>query len=42
MTPLAIDARRQRYPDEVPFEYSVSFIGEWNDQSRAEIAIGDD
>ena len=40
MIPLAIDARRQRYPDEVPYEYQGSYIGEgvWNARTRAEIA----
>ena len=39
MIPLAIDARRQRYPDEVPYEYLGSYIGggEWNAEARAEI-----
>ena len=39
MIPLAIDARRQRYPDEVPYEYKGSYIGDgvWNEQARAEI-----
>ena len=40
MIPLAIDARRQRYPDEVPYEYQGSYIGDgvWNAQARAEIS----
>lgn len=39
MIPLAIDARRQRFPDETPYEYSGDFIGGdiWNEQARAEI-----
>lgn len=39
MIPLAIDARRQRYPDETPYEYIGEFIGgsTWNEQARAEI-----
>ena len=39
MIALAIDARRQRYPDEVPDEYRGSYIGEgvWNEEARAEI-----
>lgn len=39
MIQLAIDARRQRYPDEQSYEYKGSFIGagEWNEQARAEI-----
>ena len=40
MIPLAIDARRQHYPDEVPYDYQGSYIGggEWNEQARAEIS----
>ena len=40
MIPLAIDARRQRYPDEMPYEYQGSYIGEgvWNEEARAEIS----
>ncbi|MDA0788973.1 MAG: phytanoyl-CoA dioxygenase family protein [Proteobacteria bacterium] len=40
MIPLAIDARRQRYPDEAPYEYSGTYIGDgqWNEQARAEIS----
>ncbi len=40
MIPLAIDARRQRYPDEVPYLYKGSYIGGgvWNEQARAEIS----
>ena len=40
MIPLAIDARRQRYPDEVPYVYKGTYIGEgvWNEQARAEIS----
>ncbi|MDG2071643.1 MAG: hypothetical protein P8J55_07965, partial [Pseudomonadales bacterium] len=39
MIPLAIDARRQRYPDEQPYEYLGTYVGdgEWNEQARAEI-----
>lgn len=39
MIPLAIDARRQRYPDEAAYNYQGSYIGEgvWNEQTRAEI-----
>ena len=39
MIPLAIDARRQRYPDETPYEYKGSYLGggAWNEQARAEI-----
>ena len=40
MIPLAIDARRQKYPDEEPYVYKGSFVGsaEWNDATRAEIS----
>jgi len=40
MIPLAIDARRQRYPDEAPYEYTGEFLGggSWDDRARAEIA----
>lgn len=40
MIPLAIDARRQKYPDEVPYEYQGSYTGDgqWNEQARAEIS----
>lgn len=40
MVALAIDARRQRYPDERAYEYEGSYIGagEWNKQTRAEIS----
>ena len=40
MIPLAINARAQKYPDEVGFNYQGSFKGsaEWNEQSRAEIS----
>lgn len=40
MIPLAIDARRQHYPDEVPYEYKGSYRGSgiWNQQARAEIS----
>ena len=40
MIPLAIDARRQRYRDEVPYIYKGSYVGEgvWNEQARAEIS----
>ena len=39
MIPLSIDARRQRYPDEIPYQYQGSYLGggEWNEQARAEI-----
>ena len=40
MIPLAIDARRQRFPDEEPHRYAGSYIGDgaWNETVRAEIA----
>ena len=40
MIPLAIDARRQRFPDEEPFPYAGSYTGDaaWSDKTRAEIA----
>ena len=44
MIPLAIDARRQRYPNETPYEYQGSYLGDscWNDRARAEIAAEGD
>ncbi len=44
MIPLAIDARRQFYPDETPYTYRGAYIGnaEWNEQTRAEIAAPGD
>lgn len=40
MIPLAIDARRQRHPNEAPFEYEGTYIGDasWNEGARAEIS----
>ncbi len=40
MIPLAIDARRQYYPDEVPYVYKGTYLGGdvWNEQARAEIS----
>ncbi len=40
MIPLAIDARRQQYPDEMPYAYKGSYLGEgvWNEQARVEIS----
>ncbi len=40
MIPLAIDARRQQFPHEEPYEYQGSYIGEgvWNDEARAQIS----
>ena len=39
MIPLAIDARRQHFPDETPHEYQGTYIGDgaWNEQARVEI-----
>lgn len=39
MIPLAIDARRQQRPQEKPFQYRGSFLGEasWNETTHAEI-----
>ena len=44
MIPLAIDARRQRFPEEAPFPYEGSFLGDghWCEQARAEISQEDD
>ena len=44
MIPLAIDARRQHFTDEVPYQYQGSFVGsaQWNDVTRAEISAPDD
>ena len=35
MIPFAIDARRQRYPHEAPYEYQGKYIGgdEWSDEA---------
>ena len=43
MIPLAINARAQKYPDEVGFNYQGSFLGtpEWTEESRAEISEED-
>ena len=40
MIPIAIDARRQYYPNEVPYDYQGSYLGEgvWNEQVRSEIS----
>ena len=40
MIPLAIDARRQRYPLETPHDYKGAYIGggEWSEAARAEIS----
>ena len=39
MIPLAIDARRQRFPDEEPHVYRGTYLGSatWDDETRAEI-----
>lgn len=44
MIPLAIDARRQFYPDETPYTYRGASIGDsvWNERTRAEIAAPSD
>ena len=40
MIPLAIDARRQHFPDEVPYQYNGAYIGDasWNETTREEIS----
>ena len=40
MIPIAIDARRQYYSDEIPYEYQGSYLGTgiWNEQVRSEIS----
>lgn len=40
MIPIAIDARRQKYPGETPYEYRGAYLGkgEWNERTRAEIS----
>lgn len=44
MIPLAIDARRQRFPEEVSYQYQGSYQGSgcWDDQARSEISHPDD
>ena len=44
MIPLAIDARRQKFPDEHAYEYTGAYIGDgqWNEQARAEISLEGD
>jgi hypothetical protein len=44
MIPLAIDARKQRFVDEEPYEYQGSSIGDtvWSDDTRAEIGRSGD
>jgi hypothetical protein len=44
MIALAIDARRQYYPDETPYTYRGAYIGngDWNEETRAEIATPGD
>ena len=43
MIPLAIDARRQKYPNEQSFQYKGEYIGNesWNEETRAEISKED-
>lgn len=40
MIPLAIDARRQRFPKERSYRYAGAYLGNgtWNEQTRAEIS----
>jgi hypothetical protein len=40
MIPLAIDARRQKYRAETPFEYAGDYLGDgvWNETARVEIS----
>eukprot|EP01048_Picozoa_sp_COSAG05_P030739 COSAG05_NODE_10847_length_542_cov_1.514673_1_plen_54_part_00 len=40
MIPLAIDARRQAYPDETAFEYQGVYLGDarWSAKTRQEIS----
>ncbi|MDH4147184.1 MAG: phytanoyl-CoA dioxygenase family protein [Acidimicrobiia bacterium] len=40
MIPLAIDARRQHFPDEEPYVYRGAYLGdaEWNEAARADIS----
>ena len=40
MIPLAIDARRQYYPNEIPYDYTGTYTGSgvWNEAARAEIS----
>ena len=44
MIALAIDARRQHFSDEQPYDYAGAFIGgaEWNEQARVEISAEGD
>jgi len=44
MIPLAIEARRQYFTDETPYEYRGSFLGGavWDEQARAEISAEGD
>jgi hypothetical protein len=45
MIPLAVDARRRHFPDETPYAYLGSFVGEaeWSERARAEISmVGDE
>ena len=40
MIPLAIDARRQQFPDEEAYEYEGTYTGDatWNERTRSEIS----
>ena len=40
MIPLAIDARRQRFPDQLSYKYAGAYSGDavWSAKTRAEIA----
>jgi hypothetical protein len=44
MIPLAIDARRSRFPHETPYAYRGSYLGdaEWSDRTRAEVSRAGD
>jgi hypothetical protein len=44
MIPLAIDARRQKYPDETPYVYQGAYTGGgvWDEQARADISLAGD
>ncbi len=44
MIPLAIDARRQKFPDETPYDYVGDYLGDgrWNETARAEIGMDGD
>jgi hypothetical protein len=40
MIPLAVDARRRHFPEETPYVYRGSYIGDavWSEQARADMA----